>query len=64
MLPIEDQLDFVKVVVGSCSFYASQEDQLYYCNGRLTVLLEYQLYHWKTNCCVERSTVLLKNRLY
>ena len=23
-----------------------------------------QLYHWKTNCCVGRSTVLLENRLY
>ena len=53
MLPIEDQLD--------CSFYASQEDQLYYYDGRLTVLLEDQLYHWKTNCCVGRSTVLLEN---
>ena len=50
--------------MGSCSFYASQEDQLYYCNGRSTVLLEDQLYHWKTNCYVGRSTVLLENWLH
>ena len=50
--------------MGSCSFCASQEDQLYYCNRRSTILLEGQLYHWKTNCCVGRSTVLLENRLY
>ena len=50
--------------MGSCSFYASQEDQLYYCNGRSTVLLEDQLYLWKINCCDGRSTVLLEDWLY
>ena len=46
------------------------EDQLYYCNGRSTVLLEDQLYyrkikyHWKIYCCVGRSTVLLEDKLY
>ena len=50
--------------MGSCSFYASQEDLLYYYSGTSTVLLEDQLYHRKTNCCVGRSTVLLENQLY
>ena len=46
------------------------EDQLYYCNGRSTVLLEDRLYylkinyHWRINCCVGRSAVLLEDRLY
>ena len=46
------------------------EDQLYYCNGRSTVLLEDRLYyrkikyHWKIYCCVGRSTVLLEDKLY
>ena len=46
------------------------EDQLYYCNGRSTVLLEDRLYYrkikyyWKINCCVGRSTVLLEDKLY
>ena len=46
------------------------EDQLYYCNGRSTVLLEDQLYHrkikyhWKIYCFVGRSTVLLEDKLY
>ena len=46
--------------MGSCSFCASQEVLPYYYNGTSTVLLEDQLYHWKTNCCVGRSTVLLE----
>ena len=46
--------------MGSCSFYASQEDLPYYYNGTSTVLLEDQLYHRKTNCCIGRSTVLLE----
>ena len=49
--------------MGSCSFCASQEVLPYYCNGTLTVLLEDQLYHQKTNCCVGRSTVLLEDLL-
>ena len=48
------------MVVGSCSFCASQEVLPYYYNGTSTVLLEDQLYHRKTNCCVGRSTVLLE----
>ena len=46
------------------------EDQLYYCNGRSTVLLEDRLYnrkikyHWKIYYCVGRSTVLLEDKLY
>ena len=46
------------------------KDQLYYCNGRSTVLLEDRLYyrkikyHWKIYCCVGRSTVLLEDKLY
>ena len=46
------------------------EDQLYYCNGRSTELLEDRLcyrkinYHWKINCCVGRSPVLLEDKLY
>ena len=48
------------MVVGSCSFYASQEDLPYCYNGTSTVLLEDQLYHRKTNCCIGRSTVLLE----
>ena len=48
------------MVVGSCSFSASQEVLPYYYNGTSTVLLEDQLYHRKTNCCIGRSTVLLE----
>ena len=46
------------------------EGQLYYCNGRSTVLLEDRLcyrkikYHWKMYSCVGRSTVLLADKLY
>ena len=46
------------------------EDQLYYCNGKSTVLLEDRLYYrkinyrWKINCCVGRSAVLLEDKLY
>ena len=40
------------------------EDQPYYCNGRLSVLLEDQLYHQKMNCCVGRSNVSLEDQLY
>ena len=54
----------VTVVVGSCSFCASQEVLPYYYNGTSTVLLEDQLYHRKTNCCVGRSTVLLEIDCY
>ena len=46
--------------MGSCSFCTSQEILPYYYNGTSTVLLEDQLYHRKTNCCVGRSTVLLE----
>ena len=45
--------------MGSCSFSASQEVLPYYYNGTSTVLLEDQLYHRKTNCCIGRSTQLL-----
>ena len=48
------------MVVGSCSFCASQEVLPNYYNGTSTVLLEDQLYHRKTNCCVGRSTVLFE----
>ena len=48
------------MVVGSCSFCASLEVLPYYYNGTSTVLLEDQLYHRKTNCCVGGSTVLLE----
>ena len=46
------------------------KDQLYYCNGRSTVLLEDRLYyrkikyHWKIYGCVGRSTVLLEDKQY
>ena len=46
--------------MGSCSFSASQEVLPYCYNGTSTVLLEDQLYHRKTNCCIGRSTVLLE----
>ena len=39
------------------------EDQVYYCNGRSTVLLEIK-YHTKINHCVGRWTVLLEDKLY